>query len=291
MAESVVARADLAHGRVRAAREAAAGCLDGLRGRDTSGWLYVTAMTLANACAMASDGPAARAAAEEMERERHPGFGVLEAERLLTWAWVEAAEGSTTGAVQHAHQAATHAAEHGQWGFETFALAAAVRFGDLTSADRLVELDQQVQGPLVAAAATQAVALAASDGEGLLKASKAFEDMGDLSSAADAAAQAAACYLADGNRSAHVQACSRTRRLQSQCDGILTPALAVALNPLPITDREREIVALAATGLSNREIAERLVVSLRTIEGHLYRAGAKLGTSDRSRFAALLRGD
>ncbi|HEY3556554.1 MAG TPA: LuxR C-terminal-related transcriptional regulator [Kribbella sp.] len=291
MAESVVGRADLAHGRVGAARKVAARCLDGLRGRDTSGWLYVTAMTLANACAMAGDGPAARAAAEEMERERHPGFTVLETERLLTWAWVEAAEGSTTGAVDHAHKAATHAADHGQWGFEAFALAAAVRFGDLTAADRLVGLERCVQGPLVTAAATQAVALAASDAEGLLEASKSFENMGDLSGAADAAAQAAQCYLIEGARAAHMQACSRARRLQSECDGIMTPALAATLHPLPITDREREIVALAATGLSNRDIAERLVISLRTVEGHLYRAGAKLGTSDRSQFAALLRGD
>jgi DNA-binding CsgD family transcriptional regulator len=291
MAESVVGRADLANGRVRAARDVAARCLAGLRGRDTSGWLYVTAMTLANACALAGDGAAARAAAAEMERECHPGFAVLETERLLTWAWVEAAEGSTTAALQQAHKAATRAAEHGEWGFENFALATAVRFGDPTCAGRLVELGQYVQGPLVTAAARQAVALAASDGDGVLEASKLFEDMGDLPSAADAAAQAAACYLAQGYRSAYQQACSRARRLQAECEGVLTPALALTLHPLPITDREREIVALAATGLSNRDIAERLVISLRTVEGHLYRAGAKLGTSDRSHFAALLRGD
>jgi DNA-binding NarL/FixJ family response regulator len=35
-------------------------------------------------------------------------------------------------------------------------------------------------------------------------------------------------------------------------------------------------------------IAERLLVSVRTIEGHLYRAGHKLGISDRSAFAAFV---
>ncbi|MGH3928845.1 MAG: hypothetical protein ACRDTF_02580 [Pseudonocardiaceae bacterium] len=35
---------------------------------------------------------------------------------------------------------------------------------------------------------------------------------------------------------------------------------------------------------------ERLVVSVRTVEGHLYRAGAKLGISDRAELAALFRG-
>jgi len=58
-----------------------------------------------------------------------------------------------------------------------------------------------------------------------------------------------------------------------------------------LTEREREIVALAALGLANRAIADRLSVSVRTVEGHLYRASAKLGTTDRSEFAALLRGD
>jgi DNA-binding CsgD family transcriptional regulator len=60
--------------------------------------------------------------------------------------------------------------------------------------------------------------------------------------------------------------------------------------PLPLTEREREIVSLAARGLSNREIADRLAVSVRTVEGHLYRAGNKLGVSDRSELKPILEG-
>ena len=45
----------------------------------------------------------------------------------------------------------------------------------------------------------------------------------------------------------------------------------------PLTDRESEIVTLAAGGLSNHDIAHRLVVSVRTVENHLYRACTKLG--------------
>ncbi len=58
----------------------------------------------------------------------------------------------------------------------------------------------------------------------------------------------------------------------------------------PLNHREREIVTLAAGGLSNREIAQRLVVSIRTVENHLYRASTKLGTTDRAELAALLHG-
>jgi len=48
-----------------------------------------------------------------------------------------------------------------------------------------------------------------------------------------------------------------------------------------LTSRESEIVTLAAEGLSNAEIADRLVLSVRTVESHIYRAMHKLGVSDR----------
>ena len=54
--------------------------------------------------------------------------------------------------------------------------------------------------------------------------------------------------------------------------------LDLAAHPLPLTVREREIANLVAAGLSNREIADRLTVSVRTVEGHLYRACIKLDT-------------
>ena len=55
-----------------------------------------------------------------------------------------------------------------------------------------------------------------------------------------------------------------------------------------MSTREREIANLVAQGLSNREIADRLVVSARTVEGHIYRACIKLGLSDREELAAVI---
>jgi DNA-binding NarL/FixJ family response regulator len=58
---------------------------------------------------------------------------------------------------------------------------------------------------------------------------------------------------------------------------------------LPVTSREREIATLIGAGLSNREIAERLTVSVRTVEGHVYRACSKLNVADRDQLAQLMR--
>ena len=48
---------------------------------------------------------------------------------------------------------------------------------------------------------------------------------------------------------------------------------------------------MAASGLSNREIAEGLTVSVRTVEGHIYRACIKLDVADRDELAKIVRPD
>jgi DNA-binding NarL/FixJ family response regulator len=55
----------------------------------------------------------------------------------------------------------------------------------------------------------------------------------------------------------------------------------------PLTDREREIVALVGEGLSNDEIAERLVVSPATAKTHVSRAMTKLHARDRAQLVVL----
>ena len=54
-----------------------------------------------------------------------------------------------------------------------------------------------------------------------------------------------------------------------------------------LTEREREVMALAATGLSNEEIARRLIVSSATAKTHISRAMIKLGARDRAQLVVL----
>jgi len=54
-----------------------------------------------------------------------------------------------------------------------------------------------------------------------------------------------------------------------------------------LTEREREVMALVAEGLSNEEIAERLIVSPATAKTHVSRAMVKLGARDRAQLVVL----
>jgi DNA-binding NarL/FixJ family response regulator len=54
-----------------------------------------------------------------------------------------------------------------------------------------------------------------------------------------------------------------------------------------LTDREREIVALVALGLSNQDIAGRLYLSPLTVKTHVNRAMAKLSVRDRAQLVVL----
>ncbi len=69
---------------------------------------------------------------------------------------------------------------------------------------------------------------------------------------------------------------------QPELDQAAAPAVLAAL-----TEREREVVGLVATGLSNDEIAERLVVAPMTAKTHVNRAMMKLGARDRAQLVVI----
>ena len=216
--------------------------------------------------------------------------GVWDLERFIAEAWTCAAEGATSQAISIVRDAAAKESERGRSAWEVVLLQTATQFGDHTTAARLAELADQVQGPRAPAAATHAAALAAGNGDGLVDASRLYEAFGDRIAAADAAAQAVVAYQNAGLRGAAMNASATVERLAAECQGAQTPAIRATMTPQPFTARQREIISLAAQGLSNKEIAGRLTMSIRSVEGHLFRASLRVGANSREQLISILHG-
>ncbi|MDH6702752.1 response regulator [Streptomyces griseoviridis] len=100
---------------------------------------------------------------------------------------------------------------------------------------------------------------------------------------------ASARQLADGVRvvasGEALLAPSVTRRLITEFSKLSQTARPTAQTYGELTDRETEVLVLIAQGLSNAEIAERLVVAESTIKTHVSRILVKLGLRDRTQAA------
>ncbi|MEU6078378.1 LuxR C-terminal-related transcriptional regulator [Micromonospora sp. NPDC047074] len=252
------------------------------------GFEHVCLIPLVRALALTGELTAATEASAKLLAREHPMIQCLRPDLLLSQAWLAAAQGVSSEAIALAREAASVAAATGQCAHEVLALHTATCLGDRSGVERLTALSQQVDGPRAQAAAAHAIALASDNGDALQSASDMLERMGDPLAAADAAAQATIAYRRAQQRGAAYQAEARVRRLIQTCEGVGTPATRATVRPLPLTGREREIGALAAQGMSNREIAHRLVVSVRTVENHLYRINTKLGISSRAGLVEVL---
>ena len=224
----------------------------------------------------------------DLEMRWSPARRFLEWERALARAWVASCRDSATEAIAIALSAAETAKDNGQFGVEVFCLQLATQFGAGTTEARLRELEAIVDGPRVGLAARLAGALSAGNAGELAAVSEDFENMGDLVAAVDASAHAAIAYRRDGHNGTALTYSTRADDLAARSGGVSTPASRKASARVPFTDREYEIVTLIDQGLSSRAIAERLTLSVRTVEGHIYRAMAKTGATDRDELARTL---
>jgi DNA-binding CsgD family transcriptional regulator len=257
---------------------------------NSMGWGFRYHIPYATALAMRGATAEAAAVLAALDEARRP-FRKLDYERSLARAWLVAGQGAITEAITTLLSAAETASAKGQFAAEVMCLQTAVQFGDHSVAPRLTELESIVEGPRVKLASRLAAALAASDAPALEEISTEFEQMGDLVAAVDAAAHACSAFRHGDRRGSALGCSARAEALAQRCGGISTPALREVSEPLPLTAREREIVRLLGSGSSTREVAERLYVSARTVEGHVYRAMTKTGTTTREELIKLLSPD
>ena len=288
-----VGSAWLARGRVATAlrcyRESAAL----VRETDVIGFRPWALTGIAQAAAQAGDGAAAREALDELDAAPGRGTRNFEAALELTRAWAAAAGGELSLARRRALAAAEHAEALGQEGFAVRALHDLTRLGGAASAAAgLGRLAGRVQGPFARTAAAHADALLRRDGGALLAVAEAFAASDALLLAAEAADAAAAIHRDNGRDASARSAARRAAVLLDGCEGAQPPTLLrerAGVEAEELTSREREVALLAASGLSSREIAGRLVVSIRTVDNHLQRTYRKLGISQREELKGLIR--
>lgn len=244
----------------------------------------------AQALARTGDVDGARRSLEMARTHWHPAYVYVETTEMLVEAWLAAGCQRLTEARVLARRAADFARGRDQFAREVWCLQTAVQFDAIDAAVRLAELAEVVEGPRVVVAARYAAALTADDAAELDQVSAEFEMIGDLLASADAAGQAATSHRRAGRAGSAITSATRAHRLAVMCGGATSPAIEAAAVAPPFTNREREIAVLVARGLSNREIAEAVSLSVRTVESHIYRASTKAGVGGRSALAELMQG-
>jgi DNA-binding CsgD family transcriptional regulator len=251
-------------------------------GKDEPGAVAaLCAAELAHAAALTRDHDLAERALADAHARRRASQAIFDPWVDIAATWVSAARGATGQAVEQALACARRVRESGALAYEPIALHDAVRLGAARAVvDRLGELATQAEGQLVALYAAHALAAARHDGPSLDQVASSFASAGASLLAAEAAVQAALAYQRSGRQASARAAAASSARWLEACQGAWTPPLGTLEAPR-LTPRELEIARLASRGLSNREIAERLGTSVRTVDNHLHQAYTKLGIRGR----------
>ncbi|QCO97518.1 helix-turn-helix transcriptional regulator [Arthrobacter sp. 24S4-2] len=203
--------------------------------------------------------------------------------RAFLAAGDEHLRGDGTG-IAALHKSAEHASEQDALFLELNALALALGLGDTTRLERLAAVAGVVEGKWAAALAEYCAALSDGGAELYLRAGDALFAATAFQLASDA--YSAAMTFVDRSRNRDLAALARSgiARCNEELGHAGSEAQPDTVAPI-LTKREQIIVGLAATGLSDRMIADKLQISVRTVEGHLYRCYLKLGIAGRDELA------
>ena len=208
-----------------------------------------------------------------MASQPRPGFGPSSTRRFPTWL------SPSTGVGQHAEAKAV--AEQELEGARAWGLARRIgialrTLGLLEGGERGLELLRESLGVLEASPARLEHARTLAEyGAALRRANRRAEAREPLRAALDWARGSGALAVA---RRAHEELEATGEKLR--------PLLAGGVESL--TPSERRVAALAADGHTNREIAQSLFLSVKTVEGHLSNAYRKLDISSRRELSAVL---
>ena len=285
----VLSRLALNCGDLDRARSLAREATAALRAYDPAGYLPWCLGLVAQIASQLGDASAARDAIEELAGMEW-AVRVNDFEVAAGRAWAAAAAGEVTTPVRILIHAADEARASGNRFAQGFLLHEALRVG-AQPRDVLEGLEESCASgglPLHQTFLAHAQALAADTGARLEDVSASFEQVGSMLLAAEAAAEAAAAYRRGGRAMAAERAAGATVRRLRACGGARTPTLGALARVPALTRRELEVCGLAAGGLSNHAIADRLGVGVRTVEGHLLRAMTKLGVRSRADLGSAL---
>ncbi|MDX2565405.1 LuxR C-terminal-related transcriptional regulator [Streptomyces sp. TX20-6-3] len=243
---------------------------------------------LAASAAILGDLSAAQAAWDESRS--YPVMGLLQHEESLADAWIHAQQGYAEQAQDILKVSVGRAKQEGAITSEAMLLTDIARLGGATAevADRLREIAQVIPGPLALGRALLVEGLAEDDPVRLLRAVDELDRAGADLLAAEAASAASVVWLRNGESRYAAAASHRAATYLSRCPGVRTPIIQRAQPARMLTEREKEIAWLASSGMPSKAIAERLVVSVRTIDNHLQRIYLKLGVSNRRDLSELL---
>ncbi len=216
-------------------------------------------------------------------------FPLYETERLRLGAAVHAAAGDVERARADAAAASDAAERCGLTMHRAFALWDRARYGDAGNVAReLRVVAPECEGPLVDLFVRATDALATDDAGALDTVSDEFAWLGFDLWSGECARVAVRTHSRAGRRAAAARAEMVAEARAEACEGVVTPLLrAVAHDDATLTAREREVAALAARGVSNKDIGARLGLSVRTVETHLQHVYDKLGIRSRGELTEL----
>jgi DNA-binding CsgD family transcriptional regulator len=242
-------------------------------------WFYIAA---AHALALSGQANEAAATLAALDALALPKILVNEADLLSARAWTAAAGGDLPAARDQLEAAAALGEEVGDLVGAASALHGLARLGRAQQVhSRLSALAAEIDGDLVTARAHYTSALAAHDSTALAKAANDFERLGANLYAAEASAEAAVVLRRTGKPREARRAEHGAARLLAGCEGAVTPAVQTVTARALLTPRELDVAMKAAAGLSNKQIAADMHISVRTAESHLQRAYEKLGVAGR----------